>query len=78
VGKWHQVDTEDDVEFFKDGTLVWGIFSGKYSFPESSRMKIEIWGMGGTFRVSLSGDTLTLVGESGLSKDEVYTLRRVK
>jgi hypothetical protein len=78
VGKWHQVASDNDVEFFRDGTFVWGAFSGKYAFVETNRIKLDFGLIGATCQVSLSEDTLTLVSEGGFDKGQVYQLRRVK
>lgn len=80
VGKWKIQGGlfSRDVEFFKDGTLSWEGISGKYTFPDPGRMKIELaWGFATVvtvYKYSLSGDILTLDDEQGT----VYKLQRTK
>src|SRR5215813_12455888 len=77
VGKWQQMGGDSGIfEFFKDGTVraISGTISasGKYSFLETDRMKIELSGVGVgvppgplLVRVSMSGDDLSLTDEKG-------------
>ena len=76
VGKWLKIDSQPniEVEFFKDGTLVWSFVPGKYTFPDNRRIKLELLGRAETYKLSFSGDTLTLIGDKG----ELFILQRVK
>ncbi len=80
VGKWRQIDSQpnNDVQFFKDGTFIWGMFSGKFSFPEDGHIKLEMIGMAGVYKISFSEDTVTLVGETALDRGKTFVLQRTK
>lgn len=89
-GKWEQISGEPSLfffggagtlwEFFDDGTVsigVMGNISGKYSWPDSSHLKIEVsqFGIaqGIVYEFSRSGDEIILKDPSTQS---VITLRR--
>lgn len=86
-GKWEQMSAEPSLiffggagtlwEFFDDGTVsigVMGNISGKYSWPDSSHLKIEMaQGSGLVYEFSRSGDEIVLKDPSTQS---VITLRR--
>ncbi len=71
VGTWERVTPADQVpisfwgmeqiEFLSDGTFVLPEFnnlSGKYSFPESDRIRLETTEVSFTYKFTLSGDRL--------------------
>ncbi len=86
-GKWEQVSSEAALiffggtgtlwEFFDDGTVsigVMGNISGKYSWPDSSHLKIEFaQGLGIVYEFSRSGDEITLKDPS---TQELIVLKR--
>lgn len=88
-GKWEQISGEPSLfffggagtlwEFFDDGTVSirgMGNISGKYSWPDSSHLKIEMaQGSGIVYEFSRSGDEIALEDPSTQS---VITLRRYK
>ncbi len=84
VGKWrHIIDSQssDDVGFLQDGTVVWGWSIGKYSLLENNRIQLETTGMVsmvGIYTLSISGDTLTMIGETGADKGKTFVLQRIK
>ena len=87
VGTWERVTSDTTVgfsffgfakqiEFLKDGTFVIPTFnnqSGKYSFPESDRIKFEGSAGSAVYKFTISGSTLTFE-ESG----KIVEYRRIK
>ncbi|MCL4393445.1 MAG: hypothetical protein M1482_01265 [Chloroflexi bacterium] len=76
VGKWERVSQNitvlavvpDRIEFLQDGTFVMPTFfntSGKYSFPDSSHIKLDSGTGASVFMYTLSGDSLTLEIDNG-------------
>ena len=81
VGKWQSTNGKAWSEYFSDGTVTIsdGIatFSGKYTFLEDGRIKIELGALGRTttWRVDFDGDTLTFTAGDHEHK-EVYRRAR--
>lgn len=71
-------DTEQMVEFFKDGTMIVAsrgeTLVGSYKFLDKDRIRMEFAQNTSVVQVSISGNTMTLVGTDGM----VLELRRVK
>ena len=74
VGKWKEIGKTEVIEFFEEGTVSStnkGIsLTGKYSFIEKNRVKLEFGGVGALAgpkirTVSIDGDVLTLTDSTG-------------
>lgn len=82
VGKWEGDNTNETVEFFKDGTLAMQaenrIINGKYTILDESRLKLELGGFGALagpaiVKYEFSGDYLILT----LQNNQAMKVKRV-
>src|SRR5258708_27341957 len=61
LGKWEQVDQSSNIiEFFKDGTVLFGGATLNYKVLDDSHLRLDSLGIAQTLTFSLSGDNLTL------------------
>ena len=77
VGKWKQVDGEEVLEFFKDGTLTTTYDNSveTYRFVDENRMRVEGAGKPTmVLTVSITGDELKITFPNG----KTTTHRRIK
>src|SRR5437899_2199112 len=75
VGKWQEIGGTETLEFFKDGTLSvvnkGTAITGKYSFLDDTRIKLEIGGIVGALAgsqivtVSIADGELSLTDQKG-------------
>lgn len=79
IGKWTEISGNEKMEFFKDGTIMVTEsslnMSGKYSFPEKNRIKVELGGFGmiaGPLiaTIEITNEQLTITEPNG--KKSVY------
>ncbi len=79
IGKWVEIDGSEKMEFFKDGTIMVTEsslnMSGKYSFLEKNRIKVELGGLGmlagpQIAAIEISNEQLTITEPNG--KKSVY------
>lgn len=83
VGKWHEIDGTETIEFFKDGTVSvvdMGMpMGGNYKFIDDTRLRLELGGLGAlvgpvVVKVSVSRNELILTMPDG----KVLKYRRAK
>ena len=82
IGKWEQLSGSvglmsspgTTIEFFKEGTVSFGMFSGKYSWPDDKHLKIELQGLAFVYGATLNGDEITLTD----SNSQVGVFKRYK
>ena len=79
IGKWVEIDGSEKMEFFKDGTIIVTEstlnMSGKYSFLEKDRIKVELGGLGmlagpQIATIEIANEQLTITEPDG--KKSVY------
>ena len=67
IGKWRTADANALVwEFFPNGSVVIGKDTGRYSFGDQKRIKIQTSFAKSVYQMEVSGDHMALTSPSGL------------
>jgi hypothetical protein len=61
IGKWEEIGYEDNVlEFFKDGTVLWGDMTLNYRILDKDRIRIDSGNLSLTLDYSVTRNSLTI------------------